>query len=94
MVQLKFYLMTQSVIIENLECVQVSLSLSLVDVEEADADLINQFVFTLCTTVASAHDASLTQCGLCHHFLPAVYSHNFLQDPVTPPRTILKQQCH
>lgn len=30
------------------------------------------------------HDASLTHCGLCHHhFLPAVYSHNFLQHPIT-----------
>ena len=28
-------------------------------------------------------DASLTHCGLCHHFLPAVYSHNFLQHPIT-----------
>lgn len=24
-----------------------------------------------------------THCGVCYHFLPAVYSHNFLQHPIT-----------
>lgn len=30
-----------------------------------------------------AHDSTFTPCGLCHHFLPAVYSHNFLQRSIT-----------
>lgn len=30
-----------------------------------------------------AHDSMLTPCGLCHRFLPAVYSHNFLQRSIT-----------
>lgn len=49
---------------------------------EADASLIFRPVFILCITVPPASDASHTRCGLYHHFLPAVYSHNFLQHPI------------
>lgn len=57
---------------------------------QAEADWMIRPVLTLYLTNGTA---SLTHCGLCHHFLPAVYSHSFLQHPTARPLIISRQQC-
>lgn len=76
---------TQVIMASILEGMHVSPYAALVDVWEADAHFSHPVCFyTLhhrgsCLTMPHSY----THCGLCHHFLPAVYSRSFLQHPIT-----------